>query len=127
MGWKTLWKKEKLLIMRNFSLFHNVFRRLVLQTHKNQGLFGKGLGLHCLLPYCMLGLKQSWATVLIWKSAAHLFTTLSINVRNIYSRVRQKKKKKEFHFTFFISLDKVLIHMFSFIIAHFLLFDAQIY
>ena len=94
MGWKTLWKKEKLLIMRNFSLFHNVFRRLVLQTHKNQGLFGKGLGLHCLLPYCMLGLKQSWATVLIWKSAAHLFTTLSINVRNIYSRVRQKKKKR---------------------------------
>ena len=34
---KTLWEKEKLLI----SL--SVFKRLVLQTRKNQGLFGKGL------------------------------------------------------------------------------------
>ena len=30
---KTLWENEKLL----------VFKRLILQTHKNQGLFGKGL------------------------------------------------------------------------------------
>ena len=30
--WKTLWKKEKLLIMR-----------FALQTHKNMGLFGKDL------------------------------------------------------------------------------------
>ena len=27
----------------NFSFSHSVFKRLVLQTHKNQGLFGKGL------------------------------------------------------------------------------------
>ena len=26
-----------------FLLFHSVFKRLVLQTHKNQGLVGKGL------------------------------------------------------------------------------------
>ena len=42
-GWKTLWKKEKLLIIRNFSFSHCVFKRLVFQTLKNQGLFGKGL------------------------------------------------------------------------------------
>ena len=36
-------KKEKLLIMSNFSFSHSVFKRLVMQTHKNQGLFGKGL------------------------------------------------------------------------------------
>ena len=42
-GQKTLWKKEKLLVMSNFSFFHSVFRRLALQTRKNQGLFGKGL------------------------------------------------------------------------------------
>ena len=27
----------------NFSFSHSVFKRLVLQTRKNQGLFGKGL------------------------------------------------------------------------------------
>ena len=39
--------KEKLLVMSNFSLFHSVFKRLVLQTRKIQGLFGKGLTLIC--------------------------------------------------------------------------------
>ena len=34
---------EKLLVTSNFSFSHSVFKRLVLQTHKNQGLFGKGL------------------------------------------------------------------------------------
>ena len=40
---KTLWEKEKLLVTSNFSFSHGVFKRLVLQTRKNQGLFGKGL------------------------------------------------------------------------------------
>ena len=35
--------KEKWLVTSNFSLPHSVFKRLVLQTCKNQGLFGKGL------------------------------------------------------------------------------------
>ena len=39
---KTLWEKEKLLVTSNFSFSHNVFKTLVLQTHKNQVLFGKG-------------------------------------------------------------------------------------
>ena len=42
-GQKTLLEKEKLLITSNFSFSHSVFKRLVLQTRKNQGLFGKGL------------------------------------------------------------------------------------
>ena len=29
--------------MSNFSFFHSVFKRLLPQTRKNQGLFGKGL------------------------------------------------------------------------------------
>ena len=29
--------------MSNFSFSHSVFKRLVLQTHRNQGLFGKGV------------------------------------------------------------------------------------
>ena len=40
---KTLWEKEKLLVTSNFTFTHRVFKRPVLQTHKNQGLFGKGL------------------------------------------------------------------------------------
>ena len=36
-------EKEKLLFKSNFSFSHSVFKRLVLQTLKNQGLFGKGL------------------------------------------------------------------------------------
>ena len=35
--------KSKLLVTSNFSFSHSVFKRLVLQTRKNQGLFGKGL------------------------------------------------------------------------------------
>ena len=42
-GLKTLWEKEKLLVTSNFSFSRSVFKRLVLQTLKNQGLFGKGL------------------------------------------------------------------------------------
>ena len=42
-GWKTLWEKEKLLVTSNFSFSHGVFKRLVLQTGKNKGLFGKGV------------------------------------------------------------------------------------
>ena len=40
---KTLWEKEKLLVTSNFSFSHSIFKRLVLQTCKNKGLFGKGL------------------------------------------------------------------------------------
>ena len=42
-GGKTLGEKEKVLVTSNFSFCHSVFKRLVLQTRKNQGLFGKGL------------------------------------------------------------------------------------
>ena len=41
-----LWEKKKLLIMSNSFFFHSVFKSLVLQTRKNQGLFGKGVKSH---------------------------------------------------------------------------------
>ena len=43
MGRKHCGKKEKLLVTSNFSFSNSVFKRLELQTRKNQGLFGKGL------------------------------------------------------------------------------------
>ena len=39
----TLWEKEKLLVTSNFSFSCSVFKRLVLQTHENKGLFRKEL------------------------------------------------------------------------------------
>ena len=38
-----MWEKEKLLVTSIFFFSHSFFKRLVLQTRKNQGLFGKGL------------------------------------------------------------------------------------
>ena len=37
------WEKDKLLVTINFSFSHSVFKRLILQTRINQGLFRKGL------------------------------------------------------------------------------------
>ena len=42
-GLKALSEKEKLLLTGNFSFSLSVFEILVLQTHKNKGLLGKGL------------------------------------------------------------------------------------
>ena len=38
-------KRRNLLVTSNFSFSHCVFYRLVLQTSRNQGLFGKGLSI----------------------------------------------------------------------------------
>ena len=42
-GQKTLGEKKKLLVTSNFFFSPSVFKRLVLQTGKNQGLLGKWL------------------------------------------------------------------------------------
>ena len=52
---KTLWEKEKLHVMSNFSFSLSVFKILVLQTLKKQGLFGKEL--NQLPSSTMLGMK----------------------------------------------------------------------
>ena len=58
---ETLWEMEKLLVTSNFSFSHSVFKRLVLQTHKNQGWFGKGLThSHTMSPFDDPG-KQAFA------------------------------------------------------------------
>ena len=45
--------KEKLLVTSNFSFSNCVFKRFVLHTRKNQGLFGKGLCLNFIV--CCIG------------------------------------------------------------------------
>ena len=61
-GLKTLWEKEKLHVTSNFSFSHNVFKRLVLQTRKNQGLFGEELILYLICQFNYFRLFQSTAT-----------------------------------------------------------------
>ena len=63
-GWSHMshlrraYKKEKLLFTNNFSFFHGLFKRLVLQTRKNQGLFGRGLNRN-------EEKSKSWSTVMV--------------------------------------------------------------
>ena len=38
--------KGEIFVTSNFSFSHSVFKRLILQTCKDQGLFGKGLTLY---------------------------------------------------------------------------------
>ena len=41
--WKTLWEKEKLLVMSNFFFSHNIFKSCLLLTRQNGYLWSKGL------------------------------------------------------------------------------------
>ena len=64
-GEKTQWEKEKLLIASNFSFSHSVFKRPVLQTRKNQGLFGKGLNVSSIYTHFNTMKKKTlWKTLL---------------------------------------------------------------
>ena len=47
-------KKEKLLVTSNFSFSHSDCKRLVQQTRKNQGLFGKGLMKEIMADYHLI-------------------------------------------------------------------------
>ena len=46
---KTLWKKEKLLVMSNFSFSHYVFKSCQLLMRQNECLWSKGLNMFALL------------------------------------------------------------------------------
>ena len=47
--------------MSNFSFSHNVFKRLVLQTHKNRGLFEKQLTLYRMTGILALSKMKAFA------------------------------------------------------------------
>ena len=72
-GLKTLWEKEKLLIMSNFSFFQSVFKRLKLKTCKNQYLFGKGLTDCCCKSRFYIN-DTIFPTLMLSKVAVNLFS-----------------------------------------------------
>ena len=93
-GLKTLWEKEKLLVKSNFSFSHSVFKRLVLQTRKNQGMFGKGLNNsesydnQLFTTQLQLCANPSWKSLLktLWKKEKMLVSsTFSISHNVFYS------------------------------------------
>ena len=47
----TVGKEDITRKMSNFSFSHSIFKRLILQTRKNQGLFGKGINVNNLSLY----------------------------------------------------------------------------
>ena len=59
--WKTLLEKEKLLFTSNFSFSRSVFKRLVLQTRKSQGLFGNGL--NHVISVISIALRETTLTI----------------------------------------------------------------
>ena len=89
-GQKTLWEKEKLLVTSNFSISYSVFKRLVLQTRKNQGLFGKGLTYVPVWNLKTQGLSFTPFIVIIciWKKNAdfsfQLLILTSIHVNSLF-------------------------------------------
>ena len=86
--WKTLWEKEKLLVVSNFSLSRSVFKRIVMQTRKNQGLFRKRLnGLIMVTSIIFLHIT-ALSTVSTARAPAAALCTFSsssphINVKNL--------------------------------------------
>ena len=72
----TLWEKEKLLVMSNFSFSHSVFKRPVLLTRKNQSLFGKVLRK---LPESMVRCKgRHDITEMLLKMALNTIQSISL-------------------------------------------------
>ena len=82
---KTLWEKEKLLLTSNFSFYHSVFKRFLLQTRKNQGLFGKGLTycsntmlfVPCNIPFLNSFPNSTSLLKTLWKNEKSLVTSNS--------------------------------------------------
>ena len=63
-GHKMRWARTPiitlLLAMSNFSISHSVFRRLVLQTRKNQGFFGKEFSHTCYMTRIVQDSSGFW-------------------------------------------------------------------
>ena len=94
-GWKTLGEMEKLLVTSNFSLTYSVFKRLVLRTSKNQGLFGKGLNL--IVTYTSF---WRYNHLLLWYNA-HFKKKIScfVNAWIVMITITLSTKKREQEYT----------------------------
>ena len=81
---KALWEKEKFLITSSFSFSHSVFKRLVLQTRKHKGLFGKGQILVNLTENSKFVSEMSET---LWEKEKMLVTSIFFISFNVFFRV----------------------------------------
>ena len=72
-----MWEKEKLLVTSNFSFSHSVFKRLVLQTCKNKGLFGTRLTINHTKYGNFITMKVCFCTVGVTVICLFIFVYLS--------------------------------------------------
>ena len=86
MGIENTVGKQKLLVTSTF-IFPSVFKRLKLQTHENQGLFGKGLTVLLKLvfkPYVFY-------TFTFFSSLKRLYSTVPVNLQNVEILLKDEK------------------------------------
>ena len=86
-----MWEKEKLLIMSNFSFSNSVFKRLLLQTRKNQGLFGKGLTLDHTIPTLNDPEEESFRKTTVEQEENEV-TSISFFSYSVFYSIKKKKK-----------------------------------
>ena len=108
---KTLWEMETLLVTSNFSFSPSVFKRPVLQTRENQGLFGKGLIATFQLPSAAsLNLEWSQNGVfgngLISVSAA-LFSLSSFQMCTLQYKIMSASSKSFCYYQFLPCSSKI--------------------
>ena len=71
---------EKLLVVSNFSFSHDVFKRIVLQTSKNHGLFGKGLRLMSKIDYKVDCYKEQ----IVFKEGGEVYSSSLVIARTVF-------------------------------------------
>ena len=88
---KTLWEKEKLLIMSSFSFFQNVFKSCLLLMRKNEYLWSKGFtqNLRKASTDASLGTLKEVKSVMLFINLLHaqgLFTPYALGLFTFYAQ-----------------------------------------
>ena len=97
--WKenTVGKGE---ITSNFSFSHSVFKRIVLQSRKNQGLFGKGLKRNAFLTFAGNGARSRYTHLFLFFPQHFIYqrnkrSTIDENISTFYYVILRQKKGRD--------------------------------
>ena len=74
--------------MSNFSFSHSVFKRLVLQSRKNQGLFGKGLTLYHHIILSLIDAENRNLLKTLLEKEKMLVTSIFSLFHNVYCLIK---------------------------------------
>ena len=82
--------KEKSLFTSNFFFSHCVFKSLVLQTRKNQGLFGKGLSIFFYSKLHIKVIKTKDCTVKGHEELGHKYNKRNKKINLVHDDINEK-------------------------------------